>query len=62
MRLLRSRAFYVCLALVASIILMLANIHLVMVAGSSQPACVEHARPGEPATVATGFSAAQSSC
>jgi hypothetical protein len=39
-----------------------ANAHLIYVATMSQPACVDHLRPGE-AKVARGqFSAAQSSC
>lgn len=38
-----------------------ANIHLVMVALESQPACVPHQKPGvKPAP--TGYSAAKSAC
>lgn len=38
-----------------------ANIHLVMVAVESQPACVPHQKPGV-APAATGYSAAKSAC
>ncbi|MGE3744338.1 MAG: hypothetical protein AB7G25_01255 [Sphingomonadaceae bacterium] len=62
MRLPRSRFFYAGLALLALFVVALANVHLVMVAGSSQPACVAHVRPGETAIAPSGFSAARSSC
>lgn len=42
-------------------LLLAANIHLVMVALESQPACVPHQKPGvKPA--AAGYSAAKSAC
>ncbi|MQP68628.1 hypothetical protein GE253_25280 [Niveispirillum sp. SYP-B3756] len=38
-----------------------ANLHLIMVALESQPACVPHQKPGvKPAT--TGYTAAKSAC
>lgn len=43
MRLPGSRRFYVMLALVALGAVLLANAHLVYVASTSQPQCVEHA-------------------
>lgn len=62
MRLPRSRFFYAGLALLALFVVALANVHLVMVAASSQPACVAHVRSGETAIAPGGFSAARSSC
>lgn len=52
----------VALLVVAGIALLLgANLHLVMVALESQPACVPHQKPGvAPATA--GYSAARSAC
>ncbi|MFA7588599.1 MAG: hypothetical protein WCY11_20840 [Novosphingobium sp.] len=58
----RSRAFYITLALLALAIVVLANAHLVKVAASSQPECVEHVRPGEAGTAANRFGAARSAC
>jgi hypothetical protein len=48
-------------ALVIAIILA-ANAHLVYVATTSQPACVNHIRQGEGGAERGRFSAAQSSC
>ncbi|MDE2563956.1 MAG: hypothetical protein KGL48_17090 [Sphingomonadales bacterium] len=62
MRLPRSRTFYAALVLVAVAIVTLANAHLVIVAGSSQPRCIEHIRPGEAGTGAIRFGAAGSAC
>ena len=59
MRLPRGRAFYLALALLALAIVALANAHLVMVAGTSQPPCVKHSKPGE---AAGRFGAAGSAC
>jgi hypothetical protein len=39
-----------------------ANAHLVVVAVSSQPACVDHVRPGDAAAARGAFSAANSAC
>lgn len=62
MRLPRSRGFYVTLAIVVLGGILLANAHLVYVAATSQPKCVEHAK-GDGAPQAQGvFGAAKSSC
>ncbi len=53
------RALYIALALLALAIAALANAHLVMVAGTTQPPCVKHNKPGE---AAGGFGAAGSTC
>jgi uncharacterized membrane protein YhiD involved in acid resistance len=42
--------------------LVAANAHLVSVAVTSQPECVDHVRPGEMNRTQTQFSAARSSC
>lgn len=58
----RSRAFYGVLALLALVVIVAANAHLVVIAGASQPGCVEHLRPGETGRTQPGFSASGSSC
>jgi hypothetical protein len=60
MRLPRSRGFYVTLAVAALGVLLLANAHLVYVASTSQPECVEHSRGDAHAPGV--FAAAKSSC
>jgi hypothetical protein len=51
------------LLIAAALALVLAaNAHLVYVATTSQPACVDHVRPGEGSAGHAAFSAAQSSC
>jgi len=53
----------VWLAVAAGLLLLLiANSHLVYVAVTSQPECVEHVRRGEGAAKDGRFSAARSSC
>jgi hypothetical protein len=52
---------WLLVALVVAVVLA-ANAHLVYVATTSQPACVDHVRPGEARSVHGQFSAAQSSC
>jgi hypothetical protein len=42
--------------------LVAANRHLVYVAATSQPECVDHVRPGETNGTQSWFSAARSSC
>ncbi len=62
MRLPRSRGFYLILALAALGGVLLANAHLVYVASTSQPECVEHVK-GDAGVKAPGvFGAAKSSC
>ena len=62
MRLPGSRRFYVALAIVALGAILLANAHLVYVASTSQPRCVEHVK-GDGAPKAPGvFGAAKPSC
>lgn len=62
MNLPRFHAFYVVLALLALAMVLLANVHLVLVASTSQPGCVDHVRAGETVAVSQDFSAASSSC
>lgn len=62
MNLLRSRVFYAAFALLALVLFVVANVHFVTVAGTSQPGCVEHVRPGQTGAAQQGFSAAGSSC
>ncbi len=62
MRLPRSRRFFLALAGVALLGVLLANAHLVYVATSSQPPCVPHVRAGDSAAAALPFSAARPSC
>ena len=50
-------------AVAAGLILVIgANLHLVYVAVTSQPACVEHLRPGESNAQPGSFTAAESAC
>jgi hypothetical protein len=49
----------VCLSL---LVLFAANGHLVYVAMTSQPDCVDHVRQGEMSAMQTRFSAARSAC
>jgi hypothetical protein len=44
------------------LLLVAANGHLVYVAVTSQPECIDHVRPGETNTTQVRFSAARSSC
>ncbi|WP_196260141.1 hypothetical protein [Pelagibacterium limicola] len=55
------RRRWIVAALIAGgcILFVLANAHLVYVAFASQPACVDHLKPGHEAP---GFRAARSSC
>jgi len=62
MRLPRSRGFYVTLAIAALGAIVLANAHLVYVASTSQPKCVEHIRADGTAKAPGVFGAAKSSC
>jgi len=62
MNLPRSRAFYLIFALLAFAMVLLANAHLVLVASTSQPRCVDHVRTGEAVAASQDFSAASSSC
>jgi hypothetical protein len=50
------------LVALAIAIVLAANAHLVYVATMSEPACVDHRRPGEARPERGQFSAAQSSC
>jgi hypothetical protein len=50
------------LVALAIAVVLAANAHLIYVATMSQPACVDHLRPGEASTARGQFSAAQSSC
>jgi hypothetical protein len=52
---------WLTLALVAAVVLA-ANAHLIYVATRSQPACVEHVRPGDASAERGQYAAAQSSC
>jgi len=49
------------LVALAIAVVLAANAHLIYVATMSEPACVDHLRPGE-ARAARQFSAAESSC
>lgn len=62
MRLPRSRGFYVTLAITAVGAILLANAHLVYVASTSEPKCVEHARNDGTQKAVGVFGAAKSSC
>lgn len=62
MRLPRSRAFFVGLALASLLVVLLANAHLVYVAVRSQPACVKHAKEPARDSMPAAFRAARSSC
>ncbi|HWJ68609.1 MAG TPA: hypothetical protein VNS79_00955 [Sphingobium sp.] len=62
MRVPHSRRFFLALAGVALVGVLLANAHLVYVATRSQPPCVPHARAGDAAPSAPSFSAAKPSC
>ena len=62
MKLPRSRGVYVTLAVAALGAILLANAHLVYVASTSQPECVDHVK-GDGTTKPGGvFGAARSSC
>jgi len=50
------------LVALAVAVVLAANAHLVYVATMSEPACVDHRRPGEAKAEGGQFSAAQSSC
>jgi hypothetical protein len=52
---------WLAVAVVAAVVVA-ANVHLVYVAATSQPDCVDHRRQGEGSTAAGLYSAAQSSC
>jgi hypothetical protein len=43
-------------------LVLLANVHLVYMAMTSQPDCIDHIRPGASAAAPGTFSAASSSC
>lgn len=62
MRLPRSRLFYLALSAVVIAVLVLANAHMVVVAVSSQPECVDHVRTGELKSGTTPYGAARSAC
>ena len=62
MRLPRSRGFFLMLAAVALVAVLLANAHLVYVASTSQPACVAHAKADGTSHAPGIFGAAKSSC
>lgn len=57
-----SRRSIVILSVIALVVVLLANAHLVYVAISSQPRCVAHAKAGEHPASPGVFSAAQPSC
>ncbi len=61
MKLPRTRNFYIGLALLALVLVVLANAHLVIVASTSQPVCVEHVKPGDMPSPQR-FSAAGTAC
>ncbi|BAM86148.1 hypothetical protein S58_01280 [Bradyrhizobium oligotrophicum S58] len=56
-----SRKLWLLVALAVALVAA-ANVHLLYVAISSQPACVAHTRLGAGAGASGAFSAAQSSC
>lgn len=59
----RSRGLLIGVAVAAgAVLLVLANAHLVYVAVSSQPECVDHLKAGDAAPGAGQFSAAKPSC
>ena len=62
MRLPRSRRFYLVLAVAALGVVLLANAHLVYVASTSQPGCVDHTKSDGTVKAAGVFGAAKSSC
>lgn len=63
MRIPRSRGFYIALAGIALLIVLLANAHLVYVASNSQPDCIPHMKTGSNDAQMSGIhSAAKSSC
>jgi len=58
----RSRMFFICIAIGALVVVLLANAHLVLVATNSQPRCVAHVKAGSEASPPGTFRAARSSC
>lgn len=55
--------FWVWMAVTAGLLLVLmANVHMVYVAFSSQPDCIDHVKRGASVAEAGTFSAASSSC
>ena len=57
-----SRRSIVIWSVIALVVVLLANAHLVYVAISSQPRCVPHAKAGEQPASPGIFTAAQPSC
>lgn len=58
----RTRPAVIALVLLAAGIVLAANAHFLIVAETSQPACVAHVKPGDRAAQPGSYSAARSSC